>query len=401
MSGPDDDLVEGRARRSRAFATVGVMVALVVALPLAYAWLNGQRADPEPASRADALPPPRPAAEGTPPVPGLHGRLVFTTFETRGSPGQPQQIWVLDLATGVLTEGPSVPTVEELWVADHERGWLVLVTATTRADGIAYLLTGLTPDAQPVELARGDILSLSPDGTGLLVGASEPTGRTGPGCEGRRYMLSHVVVESGAQATLAEGRLACGSVVSGTLHEGVPMISVVRDGTPEVRLLSPEGPAVLFRRLAHLSSSPRGTVLFVEPERGVLKGLGVWPRTPTGPALVWPRAGTPRPLVTGARLYAQRVLAWSADGGRVVVAGIVGDERGLWLVYVPAGTMEPLLPPNSFPLRSAFSGATFDDVGRAFGGAPGTLVAATDEGVVPIPLPAEAPSPVGPVAWLP
>ncbi|HEX6230607.1 MAG TPA: hypothetical protein VF029_02730 [Actinomycetota bacterium] len=401
MSVPHDDLAEGRARRSRAFVTIGAMVGLVALLPLAYAWLSDGREGST--TVAPSARPASPSADDawSPPVADLHGRLVFTTFETAGSPGGEQQIWVLDLSTGALSQGPLVPTAEELWVADPARRWLVLVTAPMRAEGTAYLLTGLTPGAEPVELASGDLLSLSADGSGLFVGRSERTGRTGPACERHRYTLSRVAVESGARVTLAEGRLPCGHVVSGTVLGNAPMISVVHRGRPEVRLLRPRDPAVLFRGLAHLSSSPRGTVLLVEPERGVLRGLGVWPRTPTGPALVWPGAGAPRPLLSGERLYAQRVVAWSPDGGRVVVGGIVGDERGLWLVYVPAGTFEPLLPPNSFPLRSAFSGAAFDDRGRAFGGAPGTLVVATEEGVVPIPLPPDAPSPVGPVAWLP
>jgi hypothetical protein len=62
--------------------------------------------------------------------------------------------------------------------------------------------------------------------------------------------------------------------------------------------------------------------------------------------------------------------------------------------------MIPLLPPGSFPPRSAFAGATFDDEGTAFAGGPGVIVAATGQGVFPVPLPPGAPTPIGPVAWL-
>lgn len=398
MSRPDDDLVEGRARRSHAFTVVAVMVALVAALPLAYARLSGDGGgDPVPSA---AVPSPLPTGEAD--QPGPAGRLVFTTFETRGSPDLQQQLWVLDLRTGVLSEGPMVPTVEELWVADPDRGWLVMVTGDRRAGGIAYLLTGLSPATEPIELARGELLSLSTDGAALLAGRSEPTGRTGPVCEGHRYVLSRVDVGSGAKVTLDEGRLACGTLVSGTLVGETPIVSFVRRGRPEVRRLDPgDATFLLLPGVAHVSGSPTGRLLLVQPERGVLKGLGVWPRTPTGPALIWPSVGAPRPLVTGERVYVQRVVAWSPDGGRVVVGGIVDDERSLWLVYVPAGTMVPLLPPNSFPLRSAFSGAAFDDAGNAYGGAPGTLVVASEAAIAPIPLPPDAPSPAGPVAWLP
>lgn len=404
MTRPADDLVEGRARRTRAVATVGVMLALVAGLPIAYAWLSD---DGEPgAVPTGGLPPPgaRPEEQqgrGILPAPDLHGRLVYTTFETRGFPDRQQRIWVLDLATGVVSEGPLVPAVEELWVTDPERGWLVLVADDAGAQGVGYLLTTLTPNADPVELARGDLLSLSTDGTELLVGRTEPTRQSAPGCQGHRYTLHRVSIDSGAQSTVVEGRLACGNLVSAAAHDGSVTMSFVRHGRAEVRGLWPGELGVLFEDLAITSISPGGTHLFVDPEGGVLKGLGVWPRTPTGPLLVWPRAGTPRPLVTGSRLFSQRVVVWSPDGGHVVVNGIVGGERGMWLVYVPAGTVEPLLPPNSFPLRSAFSGASFDDGGTVFAGSPGTIVAATDAGVFPVVLPPDAPSPVGPVAWLP
>jgi hypothetical protein len=146
--------------------------------------------------------------------------------------------------------------------------------------------------------------------------------------------------------------------------------------------------------------SPRGTLLFVAPE-GDLNALGVWPGTPAGSVFVWPGSGTPRPLVNGVDLFVQRVLAWSADGSQVVVNGSVDGDRGMWLVYVPAGTIEPLLRPGVLSRRSASSGAAFDDAGVAFAAIPGRIVVATDAGVFPLELPPEAPSPAGPLAWLP
>lgn len=397
MSRRDDHLVEGRPRRPRGLAAVVVMALLVVALPFAYHRLVGERGRRAP---RPSVAPPTPIDEGTPSPVGLHGRLAFTTFEATGPPDRQQQLWVLDLETGSLAQGPFVPAVEELWVADAERGWLVLVAADRDARGVAYLLTALPPTAEPVELGRGDLLSLSADGKVLLVGITEPTGRTEPGCRYQRYELRSVSVESGAGSILADGTL-CGNLVSATLVEGVPLVSVVADGRPEIWLLQPDDHEVLFADLAYFSRSPRGTYLFVDPEGEVLRGLGVWPKTPTGHLLVWPGAGAPRPLLATPRLFAQRALAWSPSGSRVVVNGILGQRRGMWLMNLPGGRLEPLLPANSFPLRSGFSGAAFDDRGNAFAGAPGTLMARTEAGIVPIELPPDAPSPAGPVAWLP
>ncbi len=392
MSRHDDDLVEGRPRRSGAIATVAAMVLVLALLPFAATRLASDGTPRSDAAEGGAEPT---DGIGTPPAPGLHGRLVFTTFETRGSLERQQQLWVLDLETGALTEGPLVPVVEELWVADEERGWLILVSTGADAQGVAYLLTALTTTVEPLELGRGDVVSLSPDGTDLLVGRSEPD----PSCGGHRHDLERVSVVSGARSTLAHR--ACGRLVAAIGLGEAALATLAADGRRRVRTLGPEGASPLFRDLAAISSSPRGAVLLVDAEGEVPKGLGVWPRTPTGPLLVWPGAGSPRPLMPDVRLYAQRVIAWSGTGGTVAVAGIVEDQRGLWLVSVGSGTMTALLPPNSFPLRSAFSGAAFDDLGRAFAGAPGTLVVSTQDGPAALALPPDAPSPVGPVAWLP
>jgi hypothetical protein len=100
-------------------------------------------------------------------------------------------------------------------------------------------------------------------------------------------------------------------------------------------------------------------------------------------------------------LIAQRIVAWSDDGSQVVVNGSVRGERGMWLVYVPAGTIEPLLRPGVLSRRAGSSGAAFDDQGSLFASVPGTIVVWTDAGAVPLALPPDAPSPAGPLAWLP
>jgi hypothetical protein len=244
------------------------------------------------------------------------------------------------------------------------------------------------------------VLSLSTDGTALLVGRSRPTGGDETGCGSHAFTLTRIDLGTGRERRLFEGRVACGNLVSATLDRDLLVASFVRDGRVEVDAIWPQNPTVLFYDLAHVSVSPRGTLLFVEPE-GDLNALGVWPGTPSGPAFVWPGSGSPRPLVSAGDLFVQRVLAWSADGSQVVVNGSVRGERGMWLVYVPAGTIEPLLRPGVLSRRPASSGAAFDDEGTAFAAVPGTIVIATEAGVFPLELPSDAPSPAGPLAWLP
>jgi hypothetical protein len=389
--------LEGRTRRGGPLLIVVVGLALLFVLPRVFGLIS--RDAPADTTAAGPTTPGDP--QTVDPRAGLHGRLVFTTFETSGSAEGQQRLWVLNLQTGLLSEGPLVPSVEELWVGDGGLHRVVIVAEDAGTQGVAFVLTDLSPDAEPREVATGDIVSMSTDGHELIVGRTRVAAGGTAGCEPHAYTLHRVDLASGDEGLMHRGRVECGNLVSATLHRGLAVASVVDHGRGEVRAHWPQNASTMFPDLAHVSVSPQGTFLFVDREGDVLKRLGVWPRTPTGRMLVWPSFGRPRPLVDRGRLVAQRVVAWSPDGGHVVVNGIVGDRRGMWLVYVPTGSAELLLPPNSFPLRSAFSGAAFDDTGTVFAASPGRIVATTDGGSFPIALPEDAPSPVGPIGWLP
>lgn len=392
--------VEGRARRGGPLLAGAVGLAVLVTLPIVFGLLSGDEASEDPAG---ANGPTAPVFTGRPDAfqagLAMHGRLVFTTSETPEDPDTQHRIWVLDLETGDLSEGPLVPFVEELFVVDGERGRIVLFTRGSRSRGVAYMLTDLSPRARPREIAWGEVLSLSTDGRALIVGRTRRVGSGGAGCESHIYTLHRVDLDSGRERLLSRGRVACGDLVSATLHRELVVASFVQDGRAEVRAIWPQNPTVMFPDLAHVSVSPRDTFLFVEPGRG---STDAWPRTPTGPVLVWPGSGSPRPILTDGPLDAHRVVAWSPDGAHVVVNGIVGGVRGMWLVYVPSGTAELVSPPD-ISFRPAFSGATFDDLGTVFAASPGRLVAVTDAGTfsIPLPRPASPPFPLGSIGWLP
>jgi hypothetical protein len=388
----DDDLVEGRVRRGRMLLAGAAGLALLIGLPFAFGILSG---DPPPPDETAPTGPTSPFFDDG--VAGLHGRLAYTTFETEGSLGQ--RLVMLDLVTGSVSVGPLVPVAEELLAAGSLDNQLLLIADDAGAQGVAFALSDLSFGGRLVEVASGEVLSLSTDGTALLVGRSRPIGGDEM-CGSHAFTLSRIDLASGRGRDVFEGRVACGNLVSATLDRDLLVASFVRDGRVEVDAIWPQNPTVLFHDLAHVSVSPRGTLLFVAPE-GDLNALGVWPGTPSGPMFVWPGSGSPRPLVRGADLFVQRVLAWSADGSQVVVNGSVRGRRGMWLVYVPAGTIQPLLRPGVLSRRPASSGAAFDDEGTVFAAVPGTIVAATDAGVFPLDLPPDAPSPAGPLAWLP
>jgi hypothetical protein len=388
----DDDLVEGRVRRGRMLLAGAAGLALLVGLSFAFGILSG---DPPPSDATAPTGPTSPFFDDR--AAGLHGRLAYTTFETEGSLGQ--RLVMLDLVTGSVSVGPLVPVAEELLAAGALGDQLLLIADDAGAQGVAFALSDLSPTGRLREVASGEVLSLSTDGTALLVGRSRPSGND-PGCESHAVTLDRLELATGRERPLFEDRVSCGTLISATLDRDRLVASFVRDGRAEVDAIWPQNATVLFRDLAHVSVSPRGTLLFVAPE-GDLNALGVWPGTPSGPVFVWPGSGTPRPLVNDVELSAQRIVAWSADGSQVVVNGSIRGERGMWLVYVPAGTIEPLLRPGVLSRRSSSSGAAFDDEGTIFVAVPGTIVIANDAGVFPLELPPDAPSPAGPLAWLP
>jgi hypothetical protein len=392
MKDDDDDLVEGRVRRGRMLLVGVAGLALLLGLPFVLGIVSG---DPPPPDHPAPTGPTSPFLDGS--GAELHGHLAYTTFETEGSLGQ--RLVLLDLVTGSFGVGPLVPVADELRAAGARGNQLVLFSDDAGARGVAFAVPDLSPGGRLREVAAGDVLTVSTDGTALLVGRSQSAGNDA-GCEAHSVTLDRVELATGSERPLFEDRIPCGTLISATLDRDRLVASFVREGRAEVDAIWPQNPTVLFHDLAHVSVSPRGALLFVEPE-GDLNALGVWPGTPSGPVFVWPGSGSPRPLVSDRVLVAQRIVAWSDDGSQVVVNGSVRGERGMWLVYVPAGTIEPLLRPGVLSRRAGSSGAAFDDQGSLFASVPGTIVVATGAGVFALELPPDAPSPAGPLAWLP
>lgn len=371
MSG---DLRSGSVRRGRPLAFGAVALGLLLALPVLVRSTAGRQ--PEGRTLDAAVP--------------LQGRLVYSTFESTGLFERRHRLWTLDLRTADLTRGPEVPPVEELFVVESEHGSLLLVT-TDGGTGVAYLLEGLAPDVEPREVARGDVLALTGDRSAVLVGRVV---RSADGCAGAGWEIAHVDLATLLERPVGAG---CGRLLGLASTGDRVLISELREGVPVIHAAGSE--EVLLSGSALVSASPSGELLVSDPEGGNVRALGVWPETPTGTLYLWDGTGRPEPLADGTRLFGERVVSWSPDGSAVVVSGIVGEERAMFLVR--DGTRTMLLPPNSFPLRSAYSGASFTPDGAALAVSVGTVVVTSPTGVEPLSLPPDAPFPLGPVAWLP
>jgi hypothetical protein len=372
-----EDLVEGRTRLARPLVLGAVALGLLGALP----FLIRQAPGPPPATQTQ-IGSPAPEAEGT---------LVYSTFETTGRFDRQQRLWGLDLSSGDLIQGPIVPSVEELLAVDPAVGVALLVTQQAGI-GVAYLVDELAEDVAPREVARGDVLALSAERDALLVGRVH---RRGGGCHGRGYDVARVELATSERFELGVG---CGRLLALAAVADEVLVCDARGRVPVVRALGAERP--LVRGFALVSAAPNGDLLLADPEHASVRALGVWPESPTGPLFLWRgQKRAPAPLVADVRLFGERLVAWAGDGSAAVVSGIVGGDRGMYLVRDGVG--RALFPPNTFPLRSAFSGAAFDPAGTVFAAAVGHVVVTTPTGVEPLALPADAPSPLGPILWLP
>ena len=396
MTDDGDEPVEGRVRRGR-----GPLLAMGMALVLGAVWWVGGRfagegvVDDEPEPDVSVV-------EDLPPT----GRLVYATDAAGGPPDRPQRLVVLDLVTGEVTPGPFVPTVEEMVAVGPDRSSLVVVT-DLGAEGAAYLVDDLSPDAVPVEITRGDLLAVSNRGDRIVVARTEattverPNGET---CEGMRFEIAVVVdLFTAREGVAARGGIVCGRVLSVAAVSAQVYASLLDDGLVRTAAASGgEFRSFILGGGALVSAGPDGSWLTVQGGREGWPALEGWPHTPVG-TFLWSRGpSVARPLVPGRRLVGERVIAWSPDGDRVTVVGTVEEGRSMWLVETEGGSAVPLFPAGAVPSSARSSGASFDAEGRVFAVADGALVVSTSDGVEgSVPLPVGAPWLNGPVVWLP
>jgi len=368
----------GRVRRGRSLLAAVVGLGLLASLPFAFGLLAGE----EPAGVASAPSGPVGGTESSPAFEEpLTGRLAYVAED----PGRPsrQRLWVLDLETGSAIEGTTFSDVDELHAAGPVNSWIVVIGSDGR-DSVGYLVRDPAASHGSAELARGDLVSISTDGNALLVVLVGPE-RSGE-CPDTSYELRRLVLTSLVERTAYRGRLVCGRITAATLRDNTPIVSIVHRGRPEVHLLWPGDPVLLFHGLSLVAASAHGSLLLEDSRNGDL--------------LFWPGGGAPRPVVSGSRTIPERILAWSGDSRFIVLDGAIADEEGTWLVDAAAGTAERF-PPAGYPLTSALTGAVFADDGTLFAIAPGRILASSGTGLFPVSLPAGVPYPSGPVAWLP
>jgi hypothetical protein len=100
-------------------------------------------------------------------------------------------------------------------------------------------------------------------------------------------------------------------------------------------------------------------------------------------------------------LRTEEVLAWEIDGSRVAALGTLDGGRRVWILEaLPGGDQRA---PTAFgpPDITGVAGAAFSPDGRLFAAVGGRLLTEDGRSFIDLPLPADAPPPTGPVAWVP
>jgi hypothetical protein len=305
------------------------------------------------------------------------------------------RLWVVDLLAGVARPGPSVPrgTAELVDVSGASSGWVGVERHTDRRKVAVSVLRGVAPDAEAVGLGHGDLVAWGPGGASLVFARN---GRRAPaGCAPVRISLMTVLTEKVEWALDDPG--FCGPVLSLSRSAAATYFTAASGDRLSVYLTGSVGvPHLMFDGVGVISAKPPSAFLLT-PEPRTSRGD---PSTGTGTLLGWKGIGGPVTVGNGRDiLVIERILAWSADGGRVALVGSVGARSGVFVLDAGSGSGNRV-PRFVMPADPGLD-ATFDAAGRLYLSAGGRVSVARDGSLEGLPLPAGAPAPSGPIVWIP
>jgi hypothetical protein len=357
------------ARRSHQFAA---FVALALFLTGGVWWFLRSHEVPRAGDPA-ASPPPE-------------GHLVYTA----GQPGS-QRLWSWDPRTGIASQGPRLDgQVTQLVSAQGAlTGWLGVTTRG--ADGLldASVLRSQAPDAHPVHVFTADLVAWGPDGASVV---SANLGDTTDGCDAalkvHRERLDRGVTELVYRRARFCGQIpTIGQTLSTTYLTWRRPSGLHRRFDDGVFSLGNGEPHRVLRGWELVSVSPTSDLL-VRPAQG------------TGVDLFWNGASAPEPYLSGggAPMQVDEVLAWTVGADGALVVGTVGERHGLYLLdTTPGGDRVP----RYVGLAGVPAAATAAFDGSIYIAIQGRILVWRGDHLAGVELPDGAPSPNGPIAWLP
>jgi hypothetical protein len=371
----DDEPLLGQDPRMRS-APRGVAIAIVLALVTVIS-VDVIAHEPSPAGSEPA----RNRSTGA-------GSLVYVARDHGRA-----SLWVLDLFAGVAVPGPTVPrgATELVDVSGAGAGWVGVERRTDRRKVAVSVLRGVGADADVVRLGHGDLVAWGPGGTSLVFARN---GRTTPaGCAPVRISLVTVLTEKVEWALDDPG-----PILSLSRSAAATYFTAASGDRLSVYLTGSVGvPHLMFDGMGVISARPPSAFLLTPHSAPTSRAH---PSSGAGTLLGWKGIGGPVTVGDGEDiLVIERILAWSADGGRVALVGSVGARSGVFVLDAGSGSGNRV-PRFVMPADPGLD-ATFDAAGRLYVSAGGRVSVARDGSLEGLPLPAGAPAPSGPIVWIP
>ena len=324
-----------------------------------------------------------PAGSGAETPPPSTGRLAYTA----GAPGA-QRLWTWDPPAAAAIPGPVIDgEVVELVGARGDLAGLLGLTARDRAGRLsASILRSQTAGATAERVATADLVAWGPDGASVV--SARMGGSVNGYYEDPRVFRERL--DRGLREEVLSGQRLCGRISTLGQTFASTYFTWARDDGVGVFYLGNGEPHVVLRGWALLGTSPTSDLL-------------VSPASPTeagGAALFWRGARQPDPYrsAAGGSVAVRRILTWTTEADEALVVATVDDREGVYLLdTTPGGDRVPVYV--GVGQEPAFATATFDDA--LYLSLDGRLAVWRDGHLTDAGLPADAPPPTGPIAWLP
>lgn len=333
-----------------------------------------------------------PPAPPTAPAPALRGDLVFTARDT----GDRSRLWIWNLETGAIREGPSVESPVQLvdaYRAAPGEGW-VGVVSSVEGRQVAGLLRNYATTDVPTPVLRGQLVAWSSGGD-LVVSATKAPDpcseltvesfRFGPDLRTERLDRSicgrltglgvddaspHVGLEDGDRSWVAR-------IWRGTADPWIQGVSLVA--------VAEHGGALVATSCVASDADPEtcGALAYADP------ALPDDRMVPYGDDEV-------------GMLMLEGFLGWGRDGRTGYVLGTYGDVRGVYAVTrARSRPRPPRLVVASLATELYLAESSGANGGELFISRDGGLLLIRADGAqVPLVLPDGVPVPDGPIAWI-
>jgi hypothetical protein len=360
-------------------ASIGVALVLAVAVIAAIELFPGPDSAPRAAAGNDS-----PATRS----PVRAGSLVYLA----GSDG----LWVVDLQAGGAGPGVSVPdgTRELVDLSGAGPGWIGFERARDGRRVSAAVIEGVGPDADVERLGHGDLVAWGPGGTSLVFARNGHA--HGRGCAPVRINL--VTVATRREQWALDDPGFCGPVLSLSRSSAATYFTSATGDRLSVYLTGAVGvPHLMFDGLGVLSAAPPSA--FLLNAHSAQRTLDERPSR-GGTLLGWKGIGGPITVGDGTdALTVERILSWSPDGSRVALVGALGEREGVFVLSAGAGT-GPRVPRFVMPVGRTMD-ATFDASGGLYLAMDHRIFVDRGGVLTRVRLPGDAPTPAGPIVWIP